>query len=107
MSSSPVPPESRPHSTTPERAKALADCRGALDAYSGDPHAFDRVRAAIHALAVVARADRVSPEQMLIELKPVIADAPAMRAMPSAQAEATRARLVSVAIRAYYGEPPA
>jgi hypothetical protein len=44
---------------------------------------------------------------MLIELKSVIIDAPVMRGMSSAQAEATRAKLVSVAIRAYYGDSPA
>jgi hypothetical protein len=109
MSSSPVPPDDRfpAAAHSPERAEALATCRGAIGAYTGDAHSLEGVRVAIRALAGIARRDHVSPEQMLIELKSVIIDAPVMRGMSSAQAEATRAKLVSVAIRAYYGDSPA
>lgn len=103
MSSRPVPPIAGAASLT--RAEAVEACRVALAEYSADARAFERVAVAIRALAAVARAEQLTPEQMLIELKVVLGDAPSPHSiMTAAAAESLRARLVTVAIRAYFGE---
>ena len=105
----PVPPESASDSRPAPfhgsvHVAALAACRDALTAYTGDGRSFERLRDAVHALARVARAEELTPEQMLVEIKSMLMEAPALRAMPTTRAEASRARLVSAAIRAYYGD---
>jgi hypothetical protein len=115
MSSSSIPPElssviselpagiSDPAEALAACHERLAACRDALGRSSEDSRDFELVRAATHSLAEAAKRHRISPEQMLIELKVMLTDAPALRGLPPPRAEAERAKLVSAAIRAYFG----
>src|SRR3954464_16053504 len=113
MSSSPVQPDEgsgrtevpMPVSSIPEPLTNYRDaCRDALGSYSADSRNFELVRAAIHSLAAAARQHDLSPEQMLIELKTMLAESPVLRDLAPPRADAARTQLVSVAIRAYFSE---
>jgi hypothetical protein len=82
------------------RAEALTRC---CDAVADRPADRSVVKAALRELCACAHRDGIFAEQLLVEIKQALAESARRRGLTSVEANAERARFVTLAIDTYYG----
>jgi hypothetical protein len=82
--------------------EALQLIRATLEQHSEIGYSLDALRSPVKVLCRLARAEKIPPERVLIDLKNALHSLPALDGLEPAQREATRSRVVQLAINAYF-----
>jgi hypothetical protein len=94
----------RGYGVTRTRPEVLLMVRDAAQRHVHVGAPIDELRAALNALATVARRDDLPPERLLVELKQALNEVPALAGLEPLARSDILASVILRAIEAYYGE---
>jgi hypothetical protein len=95
---------SRAEGLRDERADALLAVQHAVERHARDDTPQSTLRPSLDALGNLARSEGMPPEQLIIELKQALNQMPALARLDPLVRSDIAARVVLLAIEAYYGD---